>query len=153
MIDLGKQWPLNISFFGDKCKCLGIANLDATESRTQPYWAHNDTFAAPQNILLRLLQVLLKSLFFYAPSKEKGQTVFHRAFLCVLHALFLLANCDKNLILSIKTVFVGMSYENVYFHSVAFTIRLPLGIYSPTFIFQCPINSFDILDPDIVNKD
>ena len=31
MIDLGKQWPLNISFFADKCKCLGIANLDATE--------------------------------------------------------------------------------------------------------------------------
>ena len=22
MIDLGKQWPLNISFFADKCKCL-----------------------------------------------------------------------------------------------------------------------------------
>jgi hypothetical protein len=31
MIDLGKQWPLNISFFADKCKCLVIANLDATE--------------------------------------------------------------------------------------------------------------------------
>ena len=31
MIDLGKQWPLNISFFADKCKCLVFANLDATE--------------------------------------------------------------------------------------------------------------------------
>ncbi len=31
MIALGKQWPLNISFFDDKCKCLAIANLDATE--------------------------------------------------------------------------------------------------------------------------
>jgi hypothetical protein len=31
MIDLGKQWPLNISFFADKCKCLAFANLDATE--------------------------------------------------------------------------------------------------------------------------
>ena len=31
MIHLGKQWPLNVSFFADKCKCLGIAKLDATE--------------------------------------------------------------------------------------------------------------------------
>ena len=31
MIDLGKQWPLNISFFDNKCKCLAFANLDATE--------------------------------------------------------------------------------------------------------------------------
>ena len=31
MIDLGKQWPLNIFFFADKCKCLNIASLDATE--------------------------------------------------------------------------------------------------------------------------
>ncbi len=33
MIDLGKQWPLNISFFADKCKCLVFANLDATEPK------------------------------------------------------------------------------------------------------------------------
>ncbi len=33
MIDLGKQWPLNISFFADKCKCLAFANLDATEPK------------------------------------------------------------------------------------------------------------------------
>ena len=34
MIDLGKQWSLNISFFADKCKCLAFANLDATEPKT-----------------------------------------------------------------------------------------------------------------------
>ncbi len=31
MIDLGKQWPLNISFFADNYKCLAFANLDAIE--------------------------------------------------------------------------------------------------------------------------
>ncbi len=37
MIDLGKQWPLNISFFADKCKCLVFANLDATEPKLYIY--------------------------------------------------------------------------------------------------------------------
>jgi hypothetical protein len=35
MIDLGKQWPLNISFFADKCKCLVFASLDTTEPQTE----------------------------------------------------------------------------------------------------------------------
>ncbi len=42
MIDLGKQWPLNISFFADKCKCLDIANLVATEPFNPAHVVHFD---------------------------------------------------------------------------------------------------------------
>ncbi len=40
MIDLGKQWPLNISFFADKCKCSAFANLDAKEPLQNPSIVH-----------------------------------------------------------------------------------------------------------------